>query len=308
MISLVINTIVKCIINLNQMSNLRLLFTIFKSTFWVFSIWIVLLSFTVGSAQDLKLMTYNIRLDVASDGENAWPYRKEFFGQQVVFYDPDIIGFQEVLPDQLVDLKVLLPTYTAIGLGRELGNQGESSNIFYKTDRFKLKDSGTFWLSETPDKVSRGWDAACHRVCTYVHLYDKNLKKSFWVFNTHLDHIGVEARENGIKLIMERIQKLNKDKLPVIFMGDLNTEPNDKIMEIIRTQMEDTRDVSLHKPFGPVGTFNGFKHDAPVLKRIDYIFISKKHPFKVQKYAVLSDAINMKYPSDHLAVLAVLSK
>ena len=273
---------------------------------WTFCLLYSILSSNTCFSQDLKLMTYNIRLDVASDGENAWPNRKEFLANQVLFYDPDIIGFQEVLPNQLADLKTFLPVYTTVGLGRELDNQGESSNIFYKANRFKMKDSGTFWLSESPDQVSRGWDAACNRVCTYTLLYDKLLKKSFWVFNTHLDHLGVQARTKGIQLILDRIQKLNTKKLPVVLMGDFNMEPIDTSLQWVRLQMNDARDVSITKPFGPYGTFNGFRHDEPVDKRIDYIFISKNTASKVQKYAVLSDAIDLKYPSDHLPVLVLL--
>lgn len=273
---------------------------------WTFCLLYSILSSNTCFSQDLKLMTYNIRLDVASDGENAWPNRKEFLANQVLFYDPDIIGFQEVLPNQLADLKGFLPDYFSLGLGRELDNQGESSNIFYKANRFKMKDSGTFWLSESPDQVSRGWDAACNRVCTYTLLYDKLLKKSFWVFNTHLDHLGVQARTKGIQLILDRIQKLNTKKLPVVLMGDFNMEPIDTSLQWVRLQMNDARDVSITKPFGPFGTFNGFRHDEPVDKRIDYIFISKNTASKVQKYAVLSDAIDLKYPSDHLPVLVLL--
>ncbi|MBK7807079.1 MAG: endonuclease/exonuclease/phosphatase family protein [Saprospiraceae bacterium] len=253
-------------------------------------------------AQHIKAMTYNIRLNVDSDGINSWVNRKDYFLSQIQFYEPDVLGLQEVTPGQLTEIAAFLKDYSYVGKGRDENNQGESSNIFFKKDRFKIKVSGTFWLSETPDKVSKGWDAAINRVCTYVLLQDKTKKKLFWVFNTHLDHMGEMARTNGILLIMQKMKMLNKTNLPVIFMGDFNSEPGTERIKALKNEMLDTRDISIQKPFGPNGTFNGFKHNEAVTKMIDYIFISKNSPFVVQKYAVLSDSKDLKYPSDHLPV------
>ena len=253
-------------------------------------------------AQHIKAMTYNIRLNVDSDGINSWVNRKDYFLSQIQFYEPDVLGVQEVTPGQLTEIAAFLKDYSYVGKGRDENNQGESSNIFFKKDRFNIKDSGTFWLSETPDKVSKGWDAAINRVCTYVLLQDKTKRKSFWVFNTHLDHMGEMARTNGILLIMQKMKMLNKTNLPVIFMGDFNSEPGTERIKALKNEMLDTRDISIQKPFGPDGTFNGFKHNEAVTKLIDYIFISKSSPFVVQKYAVLSDSKDLKYPSDHLPV------
>lgn len=253
-------------------------------------------------AQHIKAMTYNIRLNVDSDGINSWVNRKDYFLSQIQFYEPDVLGLQEVTPGQLTEIAAFLKDYSYVGKGRDENNQGESSNIFFKKDRFKIKVSGTFWLSETPDKVSKGWDAAINRVCTYVLLQDKTKKKLFWVFNTHLDHMGEMARTNGILLIMQKMKMLNKTNLPVIFMGDFNSEPGTERIKALKNEMLDTRDISIQKPFGPDGTFNGFKHNEAVTKLIDYIFISKGSPFVVQKYAVLSDSKDLKYPSDHLPV------
>ena len=253
-------------------------------------------------AQHIKAMTYNIRLNVDSDGINSWVNRKDYFLSQIQFYEPDVLGLQEVTPGQLTEIAAFLKDYSYVGKGRDENNQGESSNIFFKKDRFNIKDSGTFWLSETPDKVSKGWDAAINRVCTYVLLQDKTKKKLFWVFNTHLDHMGEMARTKGILLIMQKMKMLNKTNLPVIFMGDFNSEPGTERIKALKNEMLDTRDISIQKPFGPDGTFNGFKHNEAVTKLIDYIFISKSSPFVVQKYAVLSDSKDLKYPSDHLPV------
>ncbi len=252
--------------------------------------------------QSMKIITYNIRLDVASDGENAWPLRKDFFSSQILFYEPDILGVQEAMPHQVVDLEQLLPQYSQVGIGREGEGKGESSNIFYNKSRLQVVIANTFWLSATPQEVSKGWDAACHRVCTYALFQDVITKKIFWVFNTHLDHIGEQARTKGIALILSKIKELNANNYPVFFMGDFNSEPQEDRIVSLKNQMDDTREIAIQKPFGPIGTFNNFEHNLPVTKRIDYIFVSKKANVVIKKYAVLSDSDALKYPSDHLPV------
>ncbi len=256
----------------------------------------------LGNAQSLKLMTYNIRLDIESDGENKWSNRKEFLTSQIHFYEPDIFGIQEAKPNQVIDIASALSDYNFIGIGRDGVNQGESSNIYYKKDRFKLVQNSTFWLSETPDVISKGWDAAFNRVCTYALFKDLKTKTTFWVFNTHLDHMGELAKTKGIQLILSKIASLNTKKYPVIFIGDFNSKPKEERIISLKKEMLDTREISQEKPFGPSGTFNGFKQNEPVTECIDYIFISKNSNFKVKKYAVLSDSKDLKYPSDHLPV------
>lgn len=253
--------------------------------------------------QNLKIMTYNIRLDVASDGENAWPKRKDYFASQIQFYGPDVFGVQEATPGQVTDIASALPNYNKFGVGREEGGTGEACTIYYKKDRFKVEQSNTFWLSETPNVVSRGWDAACNRVCTYGLFKDLKTKKTFWVFNLHLDHMGEEARIKGVQLALKKISELNTKKYPAFLMGDFNSEPDTKQIAEIKKVMDDTKDVSKEKPFGPSGTFNDFKHNEPVTLLLDYIFVSKNSGLKIQKHAVLSDSKDLKYPSDHLPVL-----
>lgn len=253
-------------------------------------------------AQALKIITYNIRLDTPSDGENDWSHRKDFFCSQIQFYEPDIFGVQEAKPNQVIDIATALSHYNYLGIGRDGDGKGESSNIFYNKERFSVKETNTFWLSEIPDIPSKGWDAAFNRVCTYALFKDLKTKKTFWVFNTHLDHVGEEAKTKGIQLILSKIEMLNSKKYPVIFMGDFNTEPHENRIVELRKVMDDSREVSEQKPFGPSGSFNNFKHDEAVTKLIDYIFISKNSFFKIKKYAVLSDAKDLKYPSDHLPI------
>lgn len=254
------------------------------------------------NAQPLRLMTYNIRLDVASDGVNAWPNRRDDLAAQVLFYAPDVLGIQEALPQQVDFLKEQLTNYQCEGIGREGVGKGEASSIFFNKKRFLLQKSHTFWLSPTPDSISMGWDAACLRVCTAVQLKDQKSKQTFWVLNTHLDHIGVQARLNGVKVIQERIKKMNPEGFPVVLMGDFNATPESDVMALVKSQMTDCRALSVQKPFGPAGTFNGFKFNEPVTKLIDYILLSANTPWQVQKHAVLSDSKDLRYPSDHLPV------
>lgn len=254
------------------------------------------------NAQTLKIMTYNIRLDIESDKENDWTHRKDFFNGQIQFYAPDIFGIQEAKPNQVLDIATALPQYSYVGIGRDGVGKGESSNIFYAKEIFKVIESNTFWLSATPESISMGWDAACNRVCSYALLKNKQTNNMIWVFNTHLDHIGEEARTKGLELILSKIEKLNTNKYPVVLMGDFNSEPETERIIKLKKLMNDAKSISKEKPFGPYGTFNNFKYNEASTHLIDYIFLSKSNAITVQKYAVLSDAKDLKYPSDHFPV------
>jgi len=253
-------------------------------------------------SQTLHLMTYNIRLDVESDGINKWNNRKEIFAAQIKFYEPDILGIQESLPNQVNYLDSNLTNYKHVGVAREGINKGESSPIFYNQHRLVLVKQHTFWLSETPEKISNGWDASYLRVCTYALFTDKRTSHQFWVFNSHLDNNGVIAREKSLELILKTIQMVNKKHLPVFLMGDFNATPETDVIVNLKKRMNDSKEVSAAKPFGPDGTFNDFEFNKPVTMLIDYIFISKSDDIVVNKYAVLSDSYNLRYPSDHLPV------
>ncbi len=188
------------------------------------------------------------------------------------------------------------------GRGRDDGKEaGEHSAIFYRKDRFKLLWSGDFWLSETPDKPSLGWDATCcHRICSWAKFRDRQTGKEFYFFSAHFDHQGVEARRQSGKLMTEKIKEI-AGKEPVIFVGDLNSTPDTEQVQAIQTVLSDAYRVSAIPPYGPEGTFNGFKLDAPLENRIDYVFVSKGT--EVLKYAVLTDHKEQRYPSDHLPVV-----
>ena len=257
-----------------------------------------------GWSQDLSVMTYNIRLDHAGDGVNRWDMRKANLVTQLGFYEPDIFGIQEGLPHQVKYLDSALADYAYVGVGRDDGEEkGEFSAIYYKTETFKLLESGTFWLSTTPQKPSVGWDAALPRVCTYGLYEKKSDGRKFWVFNTHFDHIGVEARVNSMKLILSQMERFNTENLPAVLMGDLNVEPTEGPILEMTKKLNDTR-ASAALTFGPDATFNGFKFDETPQKRIDYIAINAQ--LSALKYAVLTDSYDQKYISDHFAVYCEL--
>lgn len=260
---------------------------------------------SIVSAQNIKVMTYNLRLDTDSDGDNRWNVRKDLLAGQVRFYEPDFMGVQEALPQQMHYLDDNLAAYDYIGVGRDDGKEkGEFSAIFYNKDRFKALQQNTFWLSPTPETPSKGWDAAYNRVCTYGLFENLKTKQKFWVFNTHFDHVGDVARIESAKLILKKINEVNKDKLPFVLTGDFNLEDTSEPIKYLSTNMADSKAVAK-LVYGPDGTWNAFDFTKPVTSRIDYIFTAK-NKVSVKKYAVLSDNKNCHYYSDHLAVLAEL--
>jgi len=251
----------------------------------------------------LNIMTYNIRYSTEKDGVNAWSKRKDNVKALVKFHEVDVLCAQEALAEQF-DAILESSDFEAVGAGRDDGQRkGEFSPIFYNKNRFTKKDGGVFWLSPTPNVPSIGWDAMFNRVCTWVRLYDKINKKEFLVFNTHYDHVGVQARIESAKLIKQKIQEI-APKLPVVYTGDLNVTPETDAIATIKSFLSDSKEVSIEPPYGPEGTFNGFKFDSPLKDRIDYIFINKG--FKVQKYGVITDSKEQRYFSDHLPVFAKL--
>jgi endonuclease/exonuclease/phosphatase family metal-dependent hydrolase len=196
--------------------------------------------------------------------------------------------------------------YSYIGVGRDDGKEaGEYSCIFYKKDKFEVIEQSTFWLSPTPDSVSKAWDAAYKRVCTYGLFRNKKTKQQFWVFNTHFDHVGKVARLESAKLIIEKIKELNAKNYPVVLSGDFNSKPNDSPIEYITNNMQNSRSISK-LVYGPADTWNGFKFNQKLDGCIDYIFISNGEKVSVSKFATLTDSYDMKYPSDHLPVLATI--
>jgi endonuclease/exonuclease/phosphatase family metal-dependent hydrolase len=264
----------------------------------------ITIAYSQSAKENVRVMSYNVRYDNPGDGENRWSNRKERLTKLIAYHAPDLFGTQEVLLNQLQDIEKALPQYAWYGAGRDDGKQaGEFSAIFYHKDRFSLLDKGTFWLSTEPDKPTKGWDAAIVRVCSWVKLKDKATGKDFFMFNTHFDHIGVQAREQSAALIVKKIRELAGSS-PVVLTGDFNTpETAPPYQTIINsTILKDTRYQSKTGHYGPEGSFSTFQVASKLGERIDYIFVNNQ--YEVLRHAILTDSQNGFYPSDHLPVIA----
>lgn len=257
-------------------------------------------------SQTTNIISYNIRYDNPGDGVNIWNDRKEAMVHLLQHYEGDIVGVQEALHNQLTYLHEALPGFAYVGVGRDDGmEKGEYTAILYNSNKFNVLKTNTFWLSETPEKVSVGWDAALERICTYALFEDKESKKQFWVFNTHFDHVGVKARTQSAQLIFNRINEINTNKAPVILMGDLNLTPDTEAVQFLKKYLTDAMEVSKKPFYGPQGTFNGFDQDRILENRIDYIFVQD---IQVLSYTHLDDRRpNNKHISDHLPVLMTVA-
>ncbi|MBK5720527.1 endonuclease/exonuclease/phosphatase family protein [Dysgonomonas sp. Marseille-P4677] len=280
-----------------------------KKIFYLLAISLLMIS-CVEKPLKLNVMSFNIRLDHAGDSLNSWQYRKDVAGKIIKDNDIDVLGTQEVLLNQLNDLKERLPEYTAIGVGRDDGKEaGEFSAIFYKKDKFTEVKSGNFWLSETPDIAgSKGWDASYVRVATWAILKDKESTNKFLIINTHLDNDGLLARIEGGNLLLEKAKELGKD-IPVILTGDFNDTPDSEtIKNITNTNsskyFKNSRTIAAEVS-GTDWTFHDFgrlaEDERPCL---DYIFVSNRA--SVSNFQVLADSINGIYISDHKAIMATI--
>ncbi|MEX0866768.1 MAG: endonuclease/exonuclease/phosphatase family protein [Pirellulales bacterium] len=251
------------------------------------------------AAKSLTVMTFNVRYATAADGLDAWPFRKEAVGKTVRDSGADVIGFQEVLKTQLADLQEELPDFDYVGVGRDDGKQaGEYAPIFYRRDRFDVKLQQTVWLSETPEKPSRGWDAAHERIATLVQLHDKLADDTLQIANTHFDHRGEQARLQSAKLLRE---KLTTD-LPVVLMGDFNFRPGSPPYQWLTDDcggFADTRTLA-EEPLGPDSTWNGFAKIMPGA-RIDFVFY--RGPWRTARFQIVDARRGGRFVSDHLPVV-----
>jgi endonuclease/exonuclease/phosphatase family metal-dependent hydrolase len=260
--------------------------------------------------KSFSVMSYNLRFANPSDGSNSWDKRKERVTNLINFYEPGLVGTQEGLLHQLKFISRELPYYQWIGKGRDNGTmEGEFSALFYDTRRFELIENSeeTFWLSKTPSKPSKGWDADFPRIVTVGIFKDKRTKRQFVVLNTHFDHVGDTARLESAKLIVDTIRR-NYSTMPVILTGDFNATPGSKPYKVItgkNTVLRDAYHTSQTANVGPSFTFEGFTVQSESQKRrIDYIFTNDR--FEVKKHAIISSFNQFRYPSDHLPVIATL--
>lgn len=259
-----------------------------------------------GSATSLSVITFNMRYDNPEDGQNNWRFRHERVAGVIKAQEVDVLGTQELLSNQFNDLSGLLTGYQGVGVGRLDGAEsGEYCAVFFRKDRFTLLDSGTFWLSETPEVVgSLGWDGACERIATWVVLRDRDGRELFFI-DTHLDHVGQVARDEGVSLLMKRIETLSGGR-PVILTGDFNSEPGSSVVAHVQKDgvLRDAKAIAQQRS-GTDWSFSDFGQ-IPEAERplLDYIFVSGD--IEALRYEVLPDTFDGGYVSDHAPVMAVV--
>jgi endonuclease/exonuclease/phosphatase family metal-dependent hydrolase len=278
-----------------------MLFSTKKILFIVLSVF----TFSVLFSQQTTMMTYNIRYATDSDQLNSWENRKEAMIDLIHHYQPEIFGIQEGLHHQVEYLKENLSNYAYIGAGRDDGKTlGEYSAIFFDTTIFSAEYTHTFWLSETPDQVSRGWGANYNRICTYGIFTHKATGKKVLIMNTHFDHESELAREKSADLIIQQMELQTLQKYPAVLMGDLNATPETRPIAIIKNKLKDAYVISQEKHDGPVGTFTGFDANKIIDDRIDYVFVKG---LKVKSIVHIDDRRpDHHFVSDHLPVFVEL--
>lgn len=269
-----------------------------------------------GCTQDresiLNVASFNMRYDNSGDGVNVWANRREWIASFITFSRFDIIGTQELLHHQLMDIDKLLPGYSYIGVGRDDGEEaGEYAAILYREAKYDVLDSGTSWLAED-DTVPGvlGWDAVCSRVLTWAKFKKKDDGKIFFVLNTHFDHVGEVARLESSKMILKRCEELSKEGLVIVtgdFNADYNSTPYVSLTEGVG-ELKPIFDVKKISPivYGPNWTFNSFgKGETEVDgKVIDHLFISDKSRGAVNRFATFRETIKDRYISDHYPIYA----
>lgn len=248
----------------------------------------------------LTVMSFNVRNSAADDGPNDWELRKSATGAMLSEVKPDVFGVQEALPDQIDYILEAAPAYKCYGIGRNDGVEGERMSIFYNTRRMQMEDHGTWWLSETPDVPSKGWDAKYPRTATWALLSDLRTGKQLYFVDTHLDHRGVAARREGLLMIVNKVREMNPD-VPMVLLGDFNVEPGDSTLLALDGLMLSARTTARRTTDVP--SFNGFKEPKSI---IDYIYYSGFSG--AREFRVLNEPFDGKpYISDHYPIVAKLN-
>lgn len=255
-------------------------------------------------SQSITVMSYNVY--IKGTGEKSPENRTPLVAENIRKYDPDSFGLQEADEGWMERLPALMTDYAYVGIGRNSDKGGgEASPVFYKKDKFDLLDSGTFWLSKTPEKASKGWDAMFKRICTYAVLKDKETGFTYAHFNAHFDHLGVIARLESVAVIAEKIKQIAPD-IPVVFSGDLNDyEGADMYAKVLESGLKDTKHLAKNVSGGNV-TYHGYSELVEKEAPIDFIFANAFASY-VESYAVVSEKINGIYASDHHPVVATMT-
>lgn len=254
-------------------------------------------------SDSLKVVSYNIRLMAGADGDNSWEFRKEASPAMIQAIAPDVFGIQEAFLEQENYLLENCPNYSSVGVGRDDGvDKGERMSIFWNTETVEMKEWGTFWLSETPDVPSKGWDAGCRRTATWGFFSMKESGKEFFYVNTHLDHKGVVARKEGLNLVRSEIAKRNPNGLPMILTGDFNIKQTDSVIVDFSTVMKNTRLTAAVTD--TLATYNGWGSAADDVI-IDYIFYDGFAACPMYR-TVTETFAGKPYVSDHYPIVAEL--
>ena len=260
-----------------------------------------------------RVMSFNVRYGSANDGENSWEYRCETLVDEIKENDPLMFGVQEAIVKQMDYISESLPEYAFVGVGRDDGAQGgEYCAVFYKKEYLDLLDSGTFWLSETPEKAGvKGWDAACNRVVSWGKFKCKQSGKEFVYANTHFDHMGQIARRNSAHLVLDRMSKIAGD-LPWFISGDFNSSPDSEVYKILTNKedgvfgLNDSRLIAKKLDIAQNRTFHDFgRIPADKGSIIDYIFVTDN--ISVEEFKISPDKRNGRFPSDHDSIVATLT-
>jgi endonuclease/exonuclease/phosphatase family metal-dependent hydrolase len=252
----------------------------------------------------LRVMSYNIRCGSCEkvDDPNHWSRRKSLVAQTIRSAQADLVGLQEAELFQIRDLIALLPQYDWVGVGRDDGaEKGEMNAVLVRRAMLTISSSKTFWLSETPERVSRGWDAALNRTLSLLKLRRQSDGREFIFANTHFDHVGQVARRESARLIDATLQR-EAGGLPVILTGDLNDRPGSVAHSLLTQVLVDAAVASLKPLSGGDLTFNGFGSDLQAGNKIDYVLVDGLT--QVLSHQVLSEQFEGRYASDHYALRA----
>ncbi len=254
----------------------------------------------------INLMTYNIRYDNPADGVNVWANRKEAVAKLIKTKSVHVLGVQEALYQQVIDLQQTLPHFDWVGVGRDNGGQhGEFMAIFYDKDALELIEHGHFWLSETPHIAgSCAWETACPRMVTWAKLKEKQTEQVFYHFNTHLDHKSRQARRESIYLLNKKISEI-AGQTRAILTGDFNLTPKEAEYTLLTDYFTDLRTKFPEKNFNN-STFNNFGQQGVSGMTIDFIFAHLSRYLVCHSFDILENKYNNRFPSDHFPLLVTL--
>lgn len=249
--------------------------------------------------EPLKVMSYNIRFGEGKDGTNSWQFRYLATKKMIDDQMPDVFGLQEAMAYQVLFIKEYSRSYSCVGVGREDGRKkGEHTSIFWNKKKISRLKWGTIWLSETPERPSLGWDAACFRTATWALMKDKRTGNKFYFVNTHLDHKGKKARENGLLLIMDKMSEINKKGYPVVLVGDFNMKPEDPVIIRQDGRMDNVRKMAAKTD--RKCTYNGWGKNNEIL---DYIYCSGFSAY--EEYSTITKKYDGRtFVSDHYPIFA----